>query len=57
MKRTCHLSCNKGKRVRVLLRNGEIIIDKFVEKKGRFVLLEGRKLRTVEIKSFVIFKG
>ena len=56
--RTPHLSTHKGTPVLIKLRNGTRIEGKFKDKKGRLVLLEdGRKIRTMDIKSFMIWKG
>ena len=38
--RTPHSSTNKGKRVKVTLRNGEVIIGKFKDKKSGTIILE-----------------
>jgi hypothetical protein len=38
--RTPHSSTNKGKRVKITLRDGEIIVGKFKEKKGSTIYLE-----------------
>lgn len=57
MKRTPnHYSCRKGKRVRVQLTNGEVIIDKFKGKGSNHVKLENRKILNKNIVSFVIYK-
>ena len=48
-----HTSCQRGKRVRVKLHNGKVIIDKFQEGHDRFILLEETgKIRVEDIDSF-----
>lgn len=54
--RTPHTSCRKGKRVRVVMKDGTIFIDKFVEQTGKFNIFEGHKVRTGEIRAFSIYK-
>ena len=55
-KKTPHSSCRRGKRVLVILRDGTEIIDKFVERTGKFVILENHKFTVDEIRSFAIYK-
>jgi hypothetical protein len=43
--------------VRVVLRNGEVIRAKFIERTGQFVVLEGHRLRGRDIRSFSIDRG
>lgn len=52
--KTPHTSCARGTRVRVVLRTGEVIVAKFLERTGKFVLLEGHRLRGGDIKNFGI---
>ncbi|WP_250533512.1 hypothetical protein [Caballeronia sp. AZ10_KS36] len=54
--KTPHTSCARGTRVRVVLRSGEVIVAKFVERTGKFVLLEGHRLRGADIRTFGIKK-
>jgi hypothetical protein len=54
--RTPHLSCKKGTTVRIVLRDGTEVVDKFLERKGKYVLLEGGKLQTNAIKTFGVRK-
>jgi hypothetical protein len=55
--RSPHTSCPRGKRVRIVMRSGEIIIDKFVDRTSRFIVLEeyGR-LASGSVCSFAILK-
>ena len=55
--RTPHTAVKKGKRVKVVLKSGEEFIDKFVDRKSRYVTFENRKVLKGDIKSFAIFKG
>lgn len=56
--KTPHLSVHKGKRVLVLLRNGERIISKFIEKtKNGKVILEDREIPGNEIRSLSIYRN
>jgi hypothetical protein len=54
---TPHTSCRKGLRVRVVLRDGTVIVDRFVERTGQYVVLENHRLRGRAIKTFGIYKG
>jgi len=52
-----HTSCRRGTTVRIVLRTGEIIEDKFLERTGKFIILEkyGR-LKPADIRTFGIRK-
>ena len=52
--KTPHTSAPRGKRIRVVLRNGDVISDRFVERTGKFIVPEGMKLRGSDIKSLSI---
>ena len=54
--RTPHTAVKRGKRVKVVLKNGETFVDKFVERTSRYVTFETRKVLKGDIKSFAIFK-
>lgn len=57
MKLLGHSSCRRGKRVRVVLKDGTVIIDKFVDSTDRYVLLEQHgRVRKAAMKSFTILK-
>lgn len=43
--RTPHTHYTKGKTVWVKLRNGEEVIGKFMERKGRYVVLDNAKIQ------------
>ena len=47
----------RGATVIAILRDGEVVIDKYIEAKDRFVLLRGRKIRTDELRSLGYYKG
>jgi hypothetical protein len=56
--RTPHSSTYKGKRVYVILRDGTEFVDKFVDKKGRFVYFETHgRVRIQELRVFTIYKN
>lgn len=56
--RTPHTACRRGKRVRVVLLDGEVFIDKFRENTGKFVHFESHpKVIKGQIKAFTIVKG
>ena len=55
--KTPHTAVKKGKRVKVVLKSGEEFVDKFVDRKSRYVTFENRKVLKGDIKSFAIFKG
>lgn len=54
--KTPHTSCARGTKVRLVLRNGDVIVAKFVERTGKFIVLEGHRLRGVDLKSFGIYR-
>lgn len=56
--KTPHTSAYRGKRVHVVLKNGQSFVDKFVEKTGRYVRFRnvGKVIRG-DIKAFTIVKG
>lgn len=54
--KTPHTCCARGTRVRVVLRNGDVIVDRFVERTGKFVVLAKHRIRGGELKSFGIYK-
>ncbi len=56
MTRTPHTTFRRGKRVIVKLRNGDYIIDKFVERTGKFIILENHMLKPIDILSMGIYK-
>jgi hypothetical protein len=56
--RTPHSSTYKGKRVYVVLRDGTEFVDKFIDKKGRFVYFEiHARVRKSELRVFTIYKN
>lgn len=55
--KTPHTSCRKGTTVRIKLRTGEIIIDKFLDRTGKFIILENYgRLKPSAISTFSINK-
>lgn len=58
MSKAGHLSVRQGKRVKVHLENGDTLIAKFKERKGRYVLFfDHNPIRTSEITTLTIYKG
>jgi len=52
-----HTGCPRGKRVRVKLRSGETIVDRFHERTDRDVFLERRgRIPKRKIRSFTILR-
>jgi|6_EtaG_2_1085325.scaffolds.fasta_scaffold02580_15 hypothetical protein len=54
---TPHLSCKQGTKVRIQLKNKIVIIDRFKEKKGNYIILYNRRVRKNLIDTFSIIKG
>lgn len=54
--KTPHTSCRKGTTVWIKLRDGTVIVDKFVERTGKFVITENHKLKSKVIRAFSIRK-
>lgn len=54
---TLHTSTQKGKRVLIILKNGDKIIGKFKDKKSGYVILEEHgKIKTSDMKAMTICK-
>lgn len=55
---TIHTSTFKGKRVYVALKNGDKFVDKFLDKKSNYVLLDEKgKVNKSDIKTMTIFRN
>lgn len=55
--RVPHTGCNKGKRVRVILRTGETFIDTFLERTNKHVFLKNAgRIAKDTIRAFTIWK-
>lgn len=55
---TLHTSTQKGKRVLIILKNGDKLIGKFKDKKSGFVITEEHgKIRTSDMKAMTICKN
>lgn len=53
-----HSSTNKGKRVRIKLKNGDVFVDKFVDTGSGWIEFEERgKVQKKDVKNFAIYKG
>ena len=54
---TLHTSTNKGKRILIILKNGDKLIGKFKDKKSGFIITEEHgKISTSIIKAMTICK-
>lgn len=53
-----HTSFRQGKRLRIVLRSGEIFEDHFVERKGRFLILRERgRISFSDLRSAGVARG
>lgn len=52
-----HTTFYKGKKIRIVLRTGEVIIDKFVERKAQFLVFENHKFESRELKNCSLYKA
>lgn len=53
-----HSSTNKGKRVRIKLKNGDVFVDKFLGTGSGWIEFEERgRVQKKEVKNFTIYKG
>jgi len=53
-----HTSCWKGKTVVILKRDGSKVVDKFMDRKSKYILLQKYgKIYNNEIRSFIIRKN
>ncbi len=51
-----HHNFKKGQRVYCILRNGSVVIDKYVKSTGRFLELENNKIPWAELRSSTIYR-
>ena len=54
--RTPHSSCPRGKRVRIVLANGNEFTERFIERTPKFIVTEGHRLTVDQVRSFSIAK-
>jgi len=52
-----HSSVYRGKRVRIKLRDGRVIIGRFVERRVPYVFLDCAKVHLKDVDSFGIYKA
>lgn len=57
MGRQCHTSAPRGKRIRVVLKDGTTFVDRFLEGTGKFVVFFERKVVRGDIKEFTICRS
>ena len=56
--RTPHTATHRGKHVKILLRSGKILIDRFLERKSTFIYLEKHgRIRRCDIRSLANLRG
>lgn len=56
--KTPHSSCPRGKRVRVVLKSGEIFVARFLEKtQKQIVIFDTRQVKVGDMKSFTIVRA
>lgn len=52
-----HTATFKGKRVRIILRDGTIIVDRFIERtSSKWVVLETRRIHVRDIRAFAPYR-
>lgn len=51
-----HTSAPRGKRIRVVMKDGREFVDKFIERRPHDVVFEGRTVAAGEIQSFTIYR-
>lgn len=57
MSKLPHTSCQRGKRVRLILKDGSQIISKFLQKKGNtHIMLESGTYPVTSVRAFSIYK-
>ena len=56
--RTPHSACRKGKRVKVVLRDGTALIDHFEDRTDRWIVLRkhGRVMKS-DLRAFIVLKA
>lgn len=55
--RTPHTSVRQGKRVRIVLKDGTILIEKFMGHKSGKIILEKHTIPTIAVRAFSIYKN
>lgn len=55
--RTPHTATYKGKRVKVVLKDGTEFIDRFKDSKSKYVMFDRRTVKRSDIKKFILIKG
>ncbi len=55
--RACHTSMKTGARVIAFLRDGSQVIGKFIERKGRFVVLDNARIPTNQLRQLSYWKA
>jgi hypothetical protein len=55
--RVPHTATRRGKRVKIILRNGSELVGKFLDRTDRWVELDTGRVMKSDIRSFIIIKG
>jgi hypothetical protein len=53
---TTHTHFTRGKRIRITLHDGTILVDKFTEQQSKYLITEHHKIPKKSLKSVNIFK-
>lgn len=54
--KACHTSMKTGARVIAFLRDGSRVVGKFIERKGRFVVLDNARIATGDLRQLSYYK-
>lgn len=55
--KACHTSMKTGAKVLAILRDGKQVIGKFVERKGRFVVLDTARISTDQLRQLTYYRA
>jgi hypothetical protein len=55
--RVPHTSTNRGKKVRIILRDDTVLEGKFMDRTSRWVELDTGRVMKKDIRAFIILKG
>lgn len=51
-----HTSAPRGKRIYVVLKNGETFVDKFIERRPHHIVFAGRVVEATDIQKFAFYR-
>lgn len=52
-----HHNFKKGQKIYCILKNGSVVIDKYVKSTGHFLILENNKFHWSELRNSTIYKN